>query len=244
MHRLVVLLFLLISFSSRAQVIDRLQTAASCGYMRVDEKEMIYEINRLRSNPRSYLPYIQPLLDAARAQLRQSGKGSRNYSLSYRYHWSDGIKTTTIDTVWHYQNEEEVKALSSLVAELKNLKPLSVLRADSGIYCAAQKHADDQDGHDWQLMHTGSDGSAPWDRIRLFSPSMEFGSENIAGSGGLYTTPRGFILLLLIDAGIPGYGHRENLLDPQWTDIAVVIRSHQGMNWCIQNFGVSRKTGN
>jgi len=30
-------------------------------------------------------------------------------------------------------------------------------------------------------MHTGSDGSQPWDRIKKFSPKMKFGNENIAG---------------------------------------------------------------
>jgi uncharacterized protein YkwD len=241
--RLSFFLFLLaIVQTPRAQVIDSLNTARNCGYMNADEREMIYEINRLRSRPSTYLPYIQPLLDQAKKQLREHGKGARNYSLSFTYNYENGVKTTRVDTNWHYANEEDVKALQTLVNDLKRIKHLSVLKADSGIYCAALKHADDQDGHDWTLMHTGSDGSAPWDRITGFSPKMSFGNENIAGRGGYYTTPRGFIIQLLVDAGIPGYGHRYNILDPSWTHIACVIRDQKGvMTWCIQNFGVIKK---
>ena len=203
---------------------------------------MIYEINRLRSNPKSYLQYIQPMLNEAKKYLKDYGKGTKNYSLTYRYDYKNGEKLTTIDTNWHYQNEEEVKALQTLVNELKKLKKLSVLQPDSGIYNAATKHANDQDAHNWTLMHTGSDGSNPWDRILKFSPSMSFGNENIAGRGGLLTTPRGFVIQLLVDSGIPGYGHRENILDPAWTHIGCVIRNQNDvMNWCIQNFGVKKK---
>jgi uncharacterized protein YkwD len=236
-------LFLLISFSlvARAQLIDSLNTAKNCLYMKPEEREMIYEINRLRSNPRSYLPYVEPMLAAARKVLKQSGKGSRNYSLTITTSNSGGNEIKTVDTNWHYINEERVKALASLVAELKQAKKLSVLRADSGIYSAARKHAADQDAHEWKLMHTGSDGSSPWERITKFSPSMSFGNENIAGRMGLPPTAREFVIQLLVDQGIPGYGHRENLLDPSWTHAACVMTTFEGMDWCIQNFGSRKK---
>ena len=209
--------------------------------MKPEEREMIYELNRLRSNPKTYLQYIQPMLEEAKKYLKEYGKGSRNYSLTYKYTYTSTGRDQTIDTTWHYTNEEEVKALSTLVNDLKKLKKLPVLKPDSGIYQAAQKHAKDQDEHEWTLMHTGSDGSSPWDRITKFSPSMSFGNENIAGRGGTATTPRGFVIQLLVDSGIPGYGHRYNILDPQWTHAACVMRDFKGMNWCIQNFGVKKK---
>jgi uncharacterized protein YkwD len=238
---LLVIFLLTVSFAN-AQIIDSLNTAKGCYYMKPEEREMIYEINRLRSNPGSYLQYIQPMLDDAKKYLKNYGKGPKRYSLTFRYTHKDGNMITTIDTNWHYSNEEEVKALQTLVNDLKKMKKLSVLQPDSGIYCAAQKHADDQDGHNWTLMHTGSDGSNPWDRILQFSPSMSFGNENIAGQSGVYATPRGFVIQLLVDSGIPGYGHRYNILDPEWTHIGCVMRDQKGvMDWCIQNFGV-RKT--
>lgn len=221
----------------KAQVTDSLNTAKNCIYMTPEEREMIYEINRVRSNPKSYLQYIQPMLAEAKQTLSRYGKGAKNYSLTYRTETENGREQKTIDTTWHYINEEEVKALTSLVNDLKKLKKLSVLQPDSGIYNAAKKHAADQDAHDWQLLHTGSDGSQPWDRITKYSPAMSFGNENIAGRSG---TPaaREIVIQLLVDSGIPGYGHRDNLLDPQWTHVACVgVNYKEWMYYWIQDFG-------
>jgi uncharacterized protein YkwD len=209
--------------------------------MNKEEKAMIYEINHVRSNPRSYLQYIEPLLEKAEKKLKENGKGSKNYSLSFTTTTISGKSQQKIDTTWHYMNEEEVKALRTLTNDLTKLKSLSVLLPDSGIYRAAKKHATDQRKHDWSLMHTGTDGSNPWDRITKFSPSMSFGNENIAARSGS-PTPREIVIQLLIDSGIPGYGHRYNLLDPQWTHIACTGEKYKDfMYWWIQNFGVKKK---
>jgi uncharacterized protein YkwD len=236
------LLFLFFAaFTSDAQLIDSLNTAKNCSYMNKEEKEMIYEINHVRSNPRSYLQYINPLLEKAEKTLKENGKGGKNYSLTFTTTTVNGKSQQEIDTTWHYMNEEEVKALRTLTDDLKKLKSLSVLLPDSGIYRAAKKHAVDQHKHDWNLMHTGSDGSDPWDRITKFSPSMSFGNENIAAQSGS-PTPREIVIQLLVDSGIPGYGHRYNLLDPQWTHVACTGEKYKDfMYWWIQNFGVKKK---
>ncbi len=203
--------------------------------MSADEREMIYEINRVRSNPTSYLVYLTPMLEAAKKTLKDYGKGERNYSLTYTS--DSGIDKSNIDTTWHYVNEEEVKALNTLIDELKNLKKLSVLKPDKGIYQAAVKHASDQHAHDWKLGHTGTDGSNPWDRILKFSPKMRFGNENIAGNSE-NVRPRDIVIQLLVDSGIPGYGHRYNLLDPNWTHVGCKTEKFKNwMNWWIQDFG-------
>jgi len=241
MNKVIFSFLLIISSALNAQLIDSLNTAKNCSYMKPDEQEMLYELNRLRSNPKSYLQYIEPMLADAKKKLKTSGKGDKNYSLTFTTTTVRGKETSKIDTTWHFANEEEVKALTTLVNDLKKLKKLSILKPDSGIYHAAQKHARDQDAHEWKLMHTGSDGSQPWDRITKFSPAMSFGNENIAGRGGVITTPRDFVIQLLVDSGIPGYGHRYNMLDPQWTHGACVIKNFDSMDWCIQNFGVKKK---
>jgi uncharacterized protein YkwD len=234
-------IILVIGNVSKAQVMDSLNTAKNCGYMSADEKEMIYEINRVRCNPQSYLQYIEPQLAEARKILKNSGKGYKNYSLTYSTRTTGGKEIKTVDTNWHYSNEEQVKALSTLISDLKKLKKFSPLQPDSGIYKAARKQANDEDAHDWTLIHTGSDGSEPWDRITTFSPSMSFGNENMAGRSGMMHSPRDFVIQLLIDSGIPGYGHRYNLLDPKWTHVACIITNYKGMDWCIQNFGVVKR---
>ena len=235
-------ILLLFTTLAKSQVVDSLNTASKCLYMTEIEREMIHEINRVRHEPRSYLQYLQPMLNQATATLKNYGKGYKNYSLTISSTIKDGKTIETRDTTWHYKNEEQVKALTTLINDLKKLKPLSILQPDSGIYNAATKHAKDQDQHDWKLMHTGSDGSEPWDRITLFSPAMSFGNENIAGNSMEIVTARDIVIQLLVDSGIPGYGHRYNLLDPSWTYCACKHDLFKGMHWWIQNFGVKKKT--
>jgi uncharacterized protein YkwD len=233
-----ILVLLLFANNSHSQVIDSLNTAKNCSYMSAAEKEMIYEINRVRTNPTSYLPYLQPILDSAKDKLATFGKGEKSYSVTLTSSVKNGIEIKTADTTWHYATEEEVKAIMSLINDLKKIKSLRALKPDSGIYNAAKKHADDQHKHQWMLMHTGSDGSAPWDRILKFSPAMSFGNENIAGNSRKEITTRDIVIQLLIDEGIPGYGHRYNLLDPHWTHLACKGELYSGMHWWIQNFGI------
>jgi len=236
-----IIIFFLITAKSNSQVIDSLNTAKNCLYMTTVERDMIYEINRIRSDPKSYIQYLQPMLSSAKDKLETFGKGEKNYSVTFMSSVKNGIEIKTVDTTWHYTNVEEVKAITTLINDLKKLKPLSVLKPDSGIYNAAKKHANDQNEHEWTLMHTGSDGSAPWDRILSFSPTMSFGNENIAGNSKKIVTARDIVIQLLIDDGIPGYGHRYNLLNPSWTHVACKEEVYKDMHWWIQNFGIKKK---
>ncbi|MGB8190569.1 MAG: CAP domain-containing protein [Chitinophagaceae bacterium] len=225
-----------------AQLIDSLNTAKNCLYMKPEEREMIYEINRVRSNPRSYLQYIEPMLKEAQQNLKEHGKGGRNYSLTYSTVTVSGKEVKTIDTTWHYITEENVKALSSLVNDLKKLKQLSVLQPEIGIYLAAREHAIDNNTHEWRLLHTGSNGSYPWDRIKKYAPAMNTGNENIAGSSGR-PVARNTVIQLLVDGGIPGYGHRYNLLDPKWTHVACTYEIYNDwMCYWVQNFGAKKQS--
>ena len=248
MHKIIFLFAIANSFYANAQtknvVVSRekaMNTAIGCIYMSPEEREMIYEINRVRHDPTSYLQYLLPMLKDAALQLKVNGKGEKNYSVTFSSTSQNGKNLASIDTTWHYTNEENVKALTTLMDDLKKLKRLSILLPDSGIYLAAKKHAADQQAHDWKLLHTGSDGSEPWDRIKLFSPTMGGANENIGGRYGYASsTPRDMIIQLLIDAGIPGYGHRYNLLNHLWTHVACSIEKFKGTYWWIQEFGYKK----
>lgn len=70
------LILLQLSNTSIAQTKpDSLNTAKNATYMSLMERDMVYEINRVRSNGRSYLPYIEPMLEEARKKLELYGKG-------------------------------------------------------------------------------------------------------------------------------------------------------------------------
>lgn len=231
-------LFLLQTVMLQAQLTDSLNTAKNCLYMKPEEREMIYEINLVRSNPAGYVKCIDSIIKRSVMTLKTRGRGQRNYALTFTTTTINGKVTKQIDTTWNYENVEELRALRSLKKDLSTMKKLSVLQPDSGIYRAMQSFAADQDAHQWTLIHTGSKGDDPWDRIKKYSPNMRFGNENGAGSSpknNAWAT----VLQLLMDCGIPGYGHRYNLLAPQWTHVACLYAGQkEGMHRWIQNFGV------
>ncbi|MBL0334685.1 MAG: hypothetical protein IPP73_04960 [Chitinophagaceae bacterium] len=90
-----------------AQRIDSLNTAANCQYMTEPEREMLYEINRLRSNPKSYLEYLLPMLKDAKDDLKVLGKGNRNYSLTFSSTVKNGKEVKRTDTTWHYTRKKK-----------------------------------------------------------------------------------------------------------------------------------------
>jgi len=237
----ILLLFALLlnlpGIKARSQNYQELNTARDCKYMKPAEKEMIYEINVARNHPEIYLGYLKEYLDNAKESLKDHGNRQKNYSIHTEYETIDGRTKVKTDTIWFSQNEEEVKAIESLIHDLKNLLPLTILKPDAGIYKAATIYAADQERHKWELSHRGSDGSWPYDRIKRYSPKMIDGNENIAGK---YPEPlaKEIVIQLLIDSGIRGYGHRYNILNPKWTHVACFIGGlKNGMYRWLQEFG-------
>ncbi len=232
----IVLLF--ISLSGFVQENPILNTARNCGYMKESEKKMIAEINLVRSNPAGYTMYLDYYYELAKLNLKHFGKGKLSYSLSILYEKTNrGERKMKVDTIWSYEYEEEVHAIESLLKDLNNTPPLSLMLPDKGIYEAARKHGLDQDRHNWTLGHMGSDGSWPSERIQKYSSQMITGNENLAGRFP-EPTARDIVIQLLIDSGIPEYGHRYNLLDPKWTHVACYTSGLKGgMYQWIQEFG-------
>lgn len=235
------IIVLLIHTSTFGQVSRNLNTAAQCDYLSADEKQMIYEINLVRSQPKAYIEILKPYLKKAEAELEIYGPGEVRYSLETTYKQQNGkLSVYKVDTHAYYRYEEEIAAIKSLLKDLENSQSLSILQPDEGIYKAAKKHGRDQDRHDWKLGHYGSDHSTPMERIVRFAPNMKTGNENIAGRYP-EASPREIVILLLIDSGIAGYGHRHNLLNPQWTHVACYSGGlHNGMFRWLQEFGETR----
>ena len=110
---------------------------------------------------------------------------------------------------------EEVATARELIAELEKLQPLSILKPHAGLYQVGVEHGKDiqQQG---MIGHRGSDGTMPWDRVRN-NTDLKDGNENLVGGG---ETVREQVMILLVDSGIPGRGHRKTLLEPKWTHVA------------------------
>jgi len=112
---------------------------------------------------------------------------------------------------------EEERVGKELIHELERLGPLSRLTPDPKLYRVASAHGVDMKRMG-SVTHTGSDGSSPFGRIKK-GTNLQSGNENLVG-GGLDV--RESVIMLLVDSGIPGRGHRRTLLKAEWDTGAMV----------------------
>lgn len=139
---------------------------------------------------------------------------------------------------WGLDHDDYIAGVE-LIDELNAMQPAPILQPLPCIYEAAKIHGLDCAKRGF-LDHTGSDGSAPWDRIAKQCPDIGNGNENL--QGGSYADPRSAVISLLIDSGISDRGHRYNMLAPHWHHIGCYLIKEGSMrigttyNW-VQNFG-------
>ena len=178
-----------------------LDTAADVDYLTGIEKDVILEMNKVRTNPRKYAElYIQP-------RLRYFD--GRNYSVSGR---------TTIVT------QEGAAAVNICITALNRARSAGVLTPEKGLSLAAKDHVSDQ-SRTGQTGHSGSDRSSPESRMRrygTFSGSWTLG-ENISYGPA---TGRDIVCNLLIDDGVPSRGHRINIMNRAFTQTGVGFGTH------------------
>ena len=187
-----------------------LNTAARVNYLSPLEKEMIFEINKLRSNPAEYArEYIAPL----------AGK----YQRRLLYYPGDKPLLT----------KEGVSALKECVRELKKQKSLPLVYPSSGLSNAANDHVKDQ-SQTGRLGHRGSDNSNSKTRMERYGTWKVSIAENIAYGG---MNARQVIIYLLIDDGVRDRGHRKNFLNPDFRSVGVATGSHPGYgNMTVMDF--------
>ena len=181
--------------------IPTLDTAANADYLTGIEKDVILEMNKVRTNPKKYAElYIQPRLRY------YSGK---NYSVPGQI---------TIVT------QEGATAVNGCITALNRANSVGILTPESGLSLAAKDHVTDQ-SRTGQTGHNGSDRSTPETRMKrygVFSGSWTLG-ENIAYGD---TTGREIVCSLLIDDGVPNRGHRTNIMNRAFTQTGVGFGTH------------------
>lgn len=207
---------------------------AAAQYLSPDEKAMLWEINLLRSDPQSYIPFVNEVYDRLRTD---SARLSNIVSESIRRRVTeiDGQEVIQVDTTYKNYYADKVKAIRELLVELQTAKPVGALKPSFALYQTALQHGVDQIPFNY-VDHVGQDGSWPQDRILSQSPSFKDGNENIVRGLG---QPRDLVIQLLIDSGVETRGHRKNLLDARWTHIGcyhVRPLDDRGLSWWIQEF--------
>lgn len=111
---------------------------------------------------------------------------------------------------------ERLSSYAQQVVEITNQERARAgcapLRVNPQLVQAAQAHSEDMAFNDF-FSHTGSDGSAPWDRIEDTGYDWREAGENIAAG---YTTPQA-----VMTGWMNSDGHRANILRCSYEEIGV-----------------------
>lgn len=190
--------------------IKTLNTAAEITYLTEFEKEVILEINKLRSNPALYAKeFIEPL--------------ASNYNGKKFFYPGDLPLITT----------EGVKAIFECVQYLQMVQPVPVLIPDKGLTQAAVDHVTDQ-SKSGKTGHKGRDQSGFRDRIERYGKWTVRIAENIAYGG---ISPQQVVIYLLIDDGVASRGHRKNFMNKDFTLVGVAEGNHPDYKrMCVMEF--------
>ncbi|MDR0408322.1 MAG: CAP domain-containing protein [Campylobacteraceae bacterium] len=176
-----------------------LDTARDATYLTPVEKDVILEMNKVRSNPKKYADlYIKPRLQYYSENNMYSPPGKMP------------IKTT-----------EGVKAAQECYEVLSKISPVQLLIPSKGLWQAAKDHASDQ-SKTGEVGHDGSDGSSPFDRIKRYG-TYKMAGENIAYKPN---TGREIVVGLLIDDGVFSRGHRDNIMHKEYNHVGATLNSH------------------
>lgn len=106
-------------------------------------------------------------------------------------------------------------ALINLINQERGSRGLAALSPQGQLATAARNHSADMACNGF-FSHTGSDGSLPWDRVAALGYGYSAIAENIfAGSSNAQTA---------FDAWMNSTGHRDNMLNPAYTEIGIGYR--------------------
>jgi uncharacterized protein YkwD len=179
--------------------IASLDTAKNAEYLTAIEKDVVLEMNKVRSNPKKYAElYIQPKL--------------RYYSGN---NYSEPGKITIV-------TQEGKSAVENCVSALSRMQGVPLLTPELGLSLGTKDHTLDQ-GKTGKTGHDGSDKSTPFTRITRYGKGYKTAGENLAYGS---TTGRDIVVDLLIDDGVPSRGHRANIMNKNFTQTGVSFGTH------------------
>lgn len=179
--------------------IKKLDTARDVNYLTDIEKDVILEMNKVRSDPVKYAEmYVLEIKELYDGKL-------------LKYPGEIAILT-----------DEGLSAVNECYRVLKRQKPVSLLYPSKGMSQAAMDHVKDQ-SKSGKLDHSGSDRSTPFDRMNRHGEWIYTAAENIDYGNNI---ARRIILSLLIDDGVASRGHRNNILNDKFGKTGVAIGNH------------------
>jgi uncharacterized protein YkwD len=196
--------------------IATLDTAANVDYLTGNEKDVILEMNKVRTNPKKYAElYIQPML---------------------QYNWGGpfGANSYLAPGKTVYTSTKEGKnGIQSCINDLSKRQSMSSLLPIKGLFLAARDHVNDT-GSKGITGHTGSDGSSMGQRINRYGEWNRGAGENISYG---HNIGRDIVVQLLIDDGVSNRGHRNNILNKNFKYAGGAIGSHSSFTYlCVIDY--------
>lgn len=166
---------------------DELNTAADAGYLNQLERDVILELNKVRSDPPRYAKeYLE--------ELKNNYKG----------------KLLTYEGQIPIMTVEGVSPLEECIRVLRKTPPRPLLHPAKGLAKAAQELMEEQQ-RTGSVGHISYKGTTPQKRIEKYGQWDICSSEDIAYGS---IDARQIVASLLIDDGVPKRGHRKNILNP------------------------------
>ncbi|MDR0374928.1 MAG: CAP domain-containing protein [Treponema sp.] len=188
---------------------DLLDTARRVDYMSAIEKDVVFELNKARSDPQRYAEkYIKPILAYFSGKIyAEPGKP----------------RITT---------KEGISAVYACIGAMAKQQPAPPLAPERGMCFGAQDHVRDMSGN--VAGHMGSDKSDPAKRISRYGQWTNTWGENIAYGAA---TGRDIVIELLIDDGSPNRGHYNNNMSKAFGKIGVATGPHKSYGTvCVIDF--------
>lgn len=199
--RFLMLTLVLVSSLLAAQEWDSsLDTARGVDYLNEREKDVIFEMNKIRAEPARWATEVLvPLRELYQGYIIQ-----RPGEIALRT--QEGVAALN----------EAIRVLQQHPGGLQPLVP------SLGMSKAAQDHADDQ-ARSGRVGHNGGDGSSPFTRMNRYGNWQTTAGENIE-----YGSDTGLrsVIALIVDDGVPGRGHRKNIFNGDFRVAGVGTAAH------------------
>lgn len=163
------------------------------------ERQVLEEMNRARTNPGAYADWLESMKS---------------------YYYGNLLQLPGQQPI---RTQEGVRAVDEAIRFLRSQPPLPPLNLSLGMSMAAKDHVSDMGGKG-TIGHYGSDGSQFLDRIGRYGTSNGAVGENI--SYGV-TTAQAVVMQLIIDDGVAGRFHRDNIFYNEFNTTGVACGPHR-----------------